>query len=75
MAIKATLVNGYCYAPWLVKPIPWLDETKFGFDGMPEENAQNKRSAEFHTKWYLHVLAVKIMEAKVKVPDKELNKK
>lgn len=24
--IKATLVNGYCYAPWLVRPIPWLDQ-------------------------------------------------
>ena len=23
--IKATLVNGYCYAPWLPKPIGWLD--------------------------------------------------
>ena len=23
--IKATLVNGYCYAPWLVRPIGWLD--------------------------------------------------
>ncbi len=23
---KATLVNGYCYAPWMVRPIPWLDE-------------------------------------------------
>lgn len=23
--IKATLVNGYCYAPWLVKPFPFLD--------------------------------------------------
>jgi hypothetical protein len=22
---KATLVNGYFYAPWLVRPIPWLD--------------------------------------------------
>lgn len=22
---KATLVNGYCYVPWLVRPIPWLD--------------------------------------------------
>jgi hypothetical protein len=23
--IKATLVNGYLYAPWLVKPFPFLD--------------------------------------------------
>ena len=23
--IKAALVNGYCYAPWLVKPFPFLD--------------------------------------------------
>lgn len=23
--IKATLVNGFLYAPWLVRPIPWLD--------------------------------------------------
>lgn len=22
---KATLVNGYFYSPWLVRPIPWLD--------------------------------------------------
>jgi hypothetical protein len=23
--IKATLINGYLYAPWLVKPFPFLD--------------------------------------------------
>lgn len=75
MMVKATLVNGYCFAPWLVKPIPWLDERKFKFDGTPEEIAQNKRGAEFYTKCYLHVLAVKILEAKVEVPTKELVKK
>lgn len=28
--VKATLVNGYLYAPWLVKPFPeeWFDETR-----------------------------------------------
>jgi hypothetical protein len=24
--LKVALVNGYCYAPWMVKPIAWLDE-------------------------------------------------
>ena len=25
LVVKATLVNGWLYAPWLVKPIPWLE--------------------------------------------------
>ena len=24
--VKATLVNGYLYAPWLVIPFPWLNK-------------------------------------------------
>lgn len=75
MVVKATLVNGYCYAPWLVKQIPWLDESKFRFDGTPEEIERNTRSAQFHTKCYLHLLAVKILEGRVEVPQSELVKK
>jgi len=26
--IKATLINGYLYAPWLVKPLPFIDSIK-----------------------------------------------
>lgn len=33
---KATLVNGYCYAPWLVRPIPWLDRHLAVLERMPD---------------------------------------
>jgi hypothetical protein len=29
-AIKACLVNGYLYAPWMVKPIQWIDARRAG---------------------------------------------
>jgi hypothetical protein len=32
---KATLVNGYLYAPWLVRPIPWLDGELAAMEKMP----------------------------------------
>lgn len=35
--IKCTLINGYLYAPWLVKPFPFLDRVLT--DATPEESA------------------------------------
>lgn len=33
---KATLVNGYFFAPWLVRPIPWLDRELAALEQMPK---------------------------------------
>jgi hypothetical protein len=33
---KATLVNGYLYAPWLVRPLPWLDAGLAALEQMPQ---------------------------------------
>jgi hypothetical protein len=34
---KATLVNGYLYAPWLVRPLPWLDRELAGLESAPPQ--------------------------------------
>ena len=36
---KATLVNGYFWAPWLVRPIPWLDGELAALEKMPQNGA------------------------------------
>ena len=35
---KATLVNGYCFAPWLVRPIPWLDGDLAALERLPKSD-------------------------------------
>ncbi len=43
--IKASLVNGYLYAPWLVKPIPFLDAQQYQPD-MSEAISDHLASAD-----------------------------
>lgn len=45
---KATLVNGYCYAPWMVRPIPWLDSELAALERMPatEQSVHQQIAAE-----------------------------
>mgnify|MGYP001203800327 CR=1 FL=1 len=52
--IKASLVNGYLYAPWLVRPIPWLDRDTIDparsaaiSDAMVQAGAGNPAAAEY----------------------------
>ena len=33
---KATLVNGYLWVPWMVRPIPWLDRELAALEKMPQ---------------------------------------
>ena len=35
---KATLVNAYFYAPWLARPIPWLDRELAALEQMPQND-------------------------------------
>lgn len=47
---KATLVNGFLWAPWLVRPIPWLDPelaaiSRPAHDGDSESNSASNRVA------------------------------
>ena len=47
---KATLINGYMYAPWLVRPIPWLDPDlaqigQVDGEAMPHSHTDAGRSA------------------------------
>ena len=60
---KATLVNGYMYAPWLARPIPWLDQATASLEqssGAPEAmqaakdfSDQMVQAAPAHTQAYL----------------------
>jgi hypothetical protein len=44
---KATLVNGYLYAPWLVRPLPWLDAELATLEQMPQNgDAANLSDAQ-----------------------------
>jgi hypothetical protein len=44
---KATLVNGYLYAPWLVRPLPWLDAELAALEQMPQNgNASSVLGAQ-----------------------------
>ena len=36
---KATLVNGYLWMPWLVRPIPWLDRELAGLERMAQHGS------------------------------------
>lgn len=39
---KATLVNGYLYSPWLVRPIPWLDQDLAQLEQMPQDDSSKQ---------------------------------
>jgi len=51
---KATLVNGYLYSPWLVRPIPWLDRDLAALEQMPQTGKVTK---ETHTDDAQHEIA------------------
>lgn len=43
--IRATLVNGHFYSPWMVRPIPWLDRELAALATMPTASQSAQRMA------------------------------